>query len=226
MLVNTINKLAIALLLLLALSACCKPGNIGSLPVNLHAQERDWWCWAACTEMVSEYYLGSGKGIPQCESANFVHGTPPDCCTGCTGDCPCWGSGWGATIGEIQSNWTHWGFDYSYVSAPLPWTDDEGPDIKDTLSPKTYCGKSPIYVVWWWTGGGGHVVVAYGYAEIGADRYISYYNPLPVSCLEPAFEGDSCEETSGGDDVVILYDAFVDNGIHSWGDTFHRFKTQ
>jgi len=226
MLTACIKRLVILLFLLLTVSACCNPGKMGSLGVNLHPQERDWWCWAACTEMVSEFYLGTGNGVPQCDSANFVHGTPPDCCTGCTGDCPCWGWPWGATIGEIKNNWTNWGFDYEYISDPLPWSDENEYDIKDTLSPKSYCGKSPIYVVWWWYGGGGHVVVAYGYAEIGEATYVSYLNPWPPSCTEPGPDSDSCEPAAGGDDVVVLYEAFVDDGIHSWGDTFHRFKKQ
>jgi hypothetical protein len=207
------------------LCGCCTPPQVGSVGVRLIPQERDWWCWAACTEMISEYYLGTFKGVPQCESANFVHGTPPDCCTGCSGNCPCWGDGWGASIGDIQNNWSHWNFTYKYISDSLPWEDDDEDDVKDTISTTSFCKKSPIYVVWWWYPigwNGGHVVTAYGYAEVGNDRYVYYYNPLPESCDRDAT--GNCTSAAGGEDAITTYDAFVDDGVHSWGDTFYDFE--
>lgn len=199
-----------------ALAGCCRPSKVGSVGVSLIPQERDWWCWAACTEMVSDYY---GHQVPQCQSANFVHGTPPDCCTGCTGDCPGWGAAWGASIGDIQNNWTHWDFDYEYESTSLSWSK-----IKTTICPNKYCGNGPIYVVWWWYPigwSGGHVVTAYGYAEVGNDRYVYYYNPLPESCET---DGTDCEPATGGEDAVSTYDAFVDDGVHKWGNSFYAFE--
>ncbi|MBE0426047.1 MAG: hypothetical protein IBX72_05310 [Nitrospirae bacterium] len=214
--------LIIAVIALLALaSGCCHPPGIASVGLSLHPQERDWWCWAASTEMISEYY---GHRIAQCDSANYVHGTPPDCCTGCTGICPCWGSGWGATISDIQNNWTHWNFEYKYVASSLPWEDADKDDVKDTISPTKYCKKSPIYVVWWWTGGGGHVVVAYGYAEAGGQRWVSYMNPWPPDCERPDPPGNVCNPVGGGEDVVSTYDAFVNDGVHQWGNSFYAFK--
>jgi len=184
-----------------------------SVNVDLIPQHRDWWCWAATTEMISDYY---GHRVDQCQSANFVHGTPPDCCTGCTGDCPCWGSGWGATINDIKNNWTHWSFDYTYASSSLSWKD-----LREIISTSKYCKKSPIQVVWWWTGGGGHVVTAYGYAEVGSDRYVSYLNPWPPDCEKT---GNQCKSASGGEDAVMTYDAFVSDASHNWGDSFYDFK--
>lgn len=215
--------LIIAVLGLLALAfGCCRPPKLAMVPVTLTPQQTDCWCWAACTEMASRYYE---HRVPQCESSNFVHGTPPDCCNGCTGACPCWidwPNSWGATIPQIKNNWTHWNFEYDYVSSSLPWEDDDKDDIKDTISPTPFCKKSPIYAVWWWKNGwGGHVVVAYGYAEAGGERYISYFNPWPPDCEK---DGDQCEPATGGDDVVSTYDAFVDDGIHSWGNSFYGFK--
>jgi len=211
---------------LLALAfGCCHPPNIASVGVNLIPQQRDWWCWAATTEMISEYYEHT---IDQCKSTNYVHGTPPDCCTGCTGDCPCWGDDWGAYISDIKSNWTHWGFEYKYVSSELPWEDDEEDDVKETISPTRFCKKSPIQVVWWWYPNpgwnGGHVVTAYGYAEVGGQRYISYFDPLPPDCDKPDPPGNVCNPVVGGDDVVSTYAAFVDDGVHQWGDSFYDFN--
>ncbi|MEW6068313.1 MAG: hypothetical protein AB1610_08490 [Nitrospirota bacterium] len=208
--------------MLALVSGCCNPPKIASVGVNLIPQQRDWWCWAATTEMISEYY---GHKVNQCDSANYVHGTPPDCCTGCTGDCPCWGSDWGATINDIKNNWTNWKFNYTYLASSLPWEDPNKDDVKDTLSPTAYCKKSPIQVVWWWYPNpgwnGGHVVAAYGYAEIGGVKYISYFNPLPPDCEKP---GNVCNQVTGGEDAVSTYDAFVDDGVHKWGDSFYDFK--
>lgn len=199
-------------------SGCCSPPKISSVSVNLIPQHRDWWCWAACTEMISDYY---GHRVDQCDSANYVHGTPPDCCTGCTGNCPCWGGAWGASIGDIQNNWTHWGFNYTYVASSLPWEDSEGFDVKDTISTSQACAKSPIYVVWWWAGGGGHVVVAYGYAETTVGNFVSYKDPWEPDCEKAQ---QQCTPKSGGGDYVTTYAAFVNDGVHSWGNSFHRFE--
>lgn len=206
---------ACALLLVstLFLSGCCKPPNLASVGVDLVPQHRDWWCWAATTEMITSFY---GHRVDQCQSANFVHGTPPDCCSGCTGDCPCWGSGWGASIADIQNNWTHWKFTYKHVSSSIAWSD-----LRETISPTPSCKKSPIQAVWWWTGGGGHVVTIYGYAEVGGQQYVSYYNPLPVDCQKA---GSTCSAGSGGEDAIRLYSDFVSSAAHSWGDSFSEFK--
>lgn len=218
------KRIAFVVLVLLSValvSGCCRPPKIASVGVNLIPQQRDCWCWAATTEMISEFY---GHKIDQCESANYVHGTPPDCCSGCTGDCPCWGWGWGATISEIKDNWTHWNFEYEYISSTLPWEDDDEDDVKDTISPTRFCKKSPMQVVWWWRGGGGHTVTAYGYAEVGDERYISYFDPWPPDCEKPDPPGNVCNPVAGGDDVVSTYNAFVDDGVHQWGNSFYDFE--
>jgi len=194
-------------------AGCCRPKKIESLNMNLIPQHRDWWCWAATTEMISTFY---GHAVEQCQSANNVHGTPPDCCTGCTGNCPCWGWAWGASITDIQNNWTHWKFTYTYAASSLSWAD-----LTKTLSSSPACTRSPIQVVWWWTGGGGHVVAAYGFAEAGGQRYVSYNNPLPPDCSK---SGTQCTPVSGGEDAVMTYDAFVSDTGHNWGNSFYNFK--
>jgi len=209
-------RLVGALVLIAAItmmSGCCHPKKIAGLTVPLIAQHRDCWCWAATTEMISTFY---GHPIKQCDSANFVHGTPPDCCTGCSGNCPGWGWGWGASIDDIKNNWTHWKFQYSFMASSLSWTD-----VTSTLSPELGCKNSPIQVVWWWTGGGGHVIAAYGYAEAGGQKYVSYLNPWPPDCSK---KGDTCTPVTGGDDTVMLYDSFVSAADHTWGDSFYAFK--
>lgn len=189
-------------------SGCCTPPKIASLGVNLHPQERDWWCWAAAAEMISEHY---GHRVNQCDSASYVHNKDHDpdvnCCTGCSGDCPCWGSAWGATIDEIKDNWSHWKFSYTYSDTTLSWDD-----LKKALSPTSYCWKTPIEVII-----SGHVLVAYGYAEIAGNKYVSYYDPWEPNC---GINAGTCQSQPGGDDVVTTYDAF----LTIWKKTFYNFK--
>ncbi|MBI5042523.1 MAG: hypothetical protein HZC10_01535 [Nitrospirae bacterium] len=45
----------------------CKPAVIGSLPVTLHPQETQNWCWAASGQMVMDYL---GHNVSQCTEAN------------------------------------------------------------------------------------------------------------------------------------------------------------
>ncbi len=210
------RRIALAVCALASLAmmpGCCQPKKIGSLPVPLVAQHRDWWCWAATTEMISNYY---GHTVDQCQSANFVHGTPPDCCTGCTGNCPGWGGGWGASIADIQNNWTHWKFTYVYAASSLSWAS-----LRTVTSPSPSCGKSPVQAVWWWTGGGGHVITIYGYADAGGQKYVSYNNPWPPDCSK---DGTTCYSVTGGEDAVMTYDAFVSDPSHNWGNSFYSFS--
>jgi hypothetical protein len=211
----TDRRLAVVLFIVLALAwgGCCSPQKLASVNVRLIPQHRDCWCWAASTEMISEYY---GHRVDQCESANFVHGTPPDCCTGCKGDCPGWGWAWGASITDIKNNWTHWKFSYDFQSSALTWDN-----LKKTISTSKWCCSSPVMVIWWWTGGGGHVVVAYGYVEIGSQNYVSYNNPWPPDCQKV---NAVCSPVPGGEDAVTTYKAFVNDGSHTWGDSFYNFK--
>ena len=212
------NKAIVVILLALTLlpfaTGCeCEPPDSSSLAVSLVAQERDFWCWAACTEMISAFYKHK---VNQCDSVSHVHGTSPNCCTGCTGDCPCWGGNWGASISDIKDNWTHWKFDYHYVASSVGWKE---------LKLLVHCFETPLYVVWWWTGGGGHVVTAYGYQETENNEYVLYRDPWPPSCEKI---GGECKSKSGwysgGETKVSTHSAFVSSGGHGWGNTFHRFE--
>lgn len=201
----------VLLFCMLASSGCvCQPPGISSVSVNLYPQHRNWWCWAAATEMISNYY---SHRVLQADSANFVHGQPPDCAVGCD----CWGGGWGAGIGDIQNNWTHWNFTYTYVANSLSWDD-----LKSSIA----CGRSPIMTIWWWSGGGGHVVVAYGYADTDVGDFVSYRDPWPPDFTQAANVANDCPTQAGGGDHVTTYAAYVNDGAHNWGNTFHRFSYQ
>ncbi|MGD8497962.1 MAG: hypothetical protein PVG82_03580 [Chromatiales bacterium] len=225
MLIRRISLLGILILGALTLSACCTPPTGEALNVTLAAQQRDWWCWAATTQMISDF---EATRVAQCRSANQVHGTPPTCCTGCTGDCPCWGSGWGATIAEIKDNWDHWDYDYVHLSSELSWTK-----LKKAISTRPNCDKSPVQAVWWRYDGagnvvGGHVVTVYGYLELRLAaqnlRLVFYHDPWPPSCDPPITATDVCSPTTGGGTFVSTYDAFLQTGNRIWGDTFYAFR--
>jgi hypothetical protein len=211
-LIKWILTFIISLMMFSVIVGCCRPPLLTKLPVNLKSQQRDWWCWAATTEMISDYYE---HRIEQCDSVNFIHGTPPDCCTGCLGNCPCWGPLWGASIDDIKNNWVHWNFKFTYIASSLSWDT-----IKATLSDKPSCKKSPIQVIWWYTAGGGHVITVYGYQEVEKMKYIYYLDPLPPGCEKNL---EQCSTVSGGEDAVVSYDAFISNSLYIWGDSFYNF---
>jgi len=204
---------AVALAFLGGVTACCTPPKISGVAANWKtAQHTNTWCWAASTEMISDYYT---HRVAQCDSSQFVRGNPAHCDQGCPGYCSCWGA-CGASLQDIKNNWTHWKFNYAYANASLSWVD-----VTRTLATSSGCAKSPIQVIWWWRGGGGHVVTAYAYADVGGQQYVSYYNPWAPDCQgQPGCPGSAV----GGDDAVATYDWLVDDGSHTWGDTFHTFK--
>ena len=218
----------LALFFVLSISGCCRPPLLSSVSANLKiAQHTNTWCWAASTDMITDYY---GHRIFQCDSSKFVHNNPADCSTGCAGYCSCWSvtnqpgcnqGGCGATIAQIQNNWTHWNFAYSYTASSLSWEK-----LKETISTSPYCDRSPIQTIWWWTNGGGHVVTAYAYAEAGGQKYVAYYNPWPPDCNnECKTDGNHCQAgIGGGDDAVSTYEAYVSSAAHQWGNSFYKFK--
>ncbi len=188
--------------------------SISILDVAHIPQQRDWWCWAATTEMISVYY-GNNSRIPQCASANFVHGIPPNCCTGCTGDCPGWGDPWGTSTRQIRRNWNHWEFNVDEAEA-LTW---------DQIKQVIYPGRSPVQAVWWFLGGGGHVVIARGYEETEeGDRLVHVLDPWPPDCAQPMNPGETCQPQIGGQIGLSGYEAFNNDGVHSWGHSFFNFR--
>ena len=205
---------ALTLVFLALASGCCRPPKLSSVSANLKIpQHTNTWCWAASTEMVSEYYA---HRIRQCASSKYVHNNPADCDKGCEGYCSCWNV-CGVSIAQMKDNWTHWNFEYEYISSSLSWKK-----LKETISTSPYCDRSPIQVIWWWTGGGGHVVTAYGYAEAGGQKYVAYYNPWAPDCEGP---DKKCKSpVPGGEDVVNTYDAVVSTAGHNWGNSFYEFR--
>ena len=198
-----------------SIAACCTPLAAGGVALNwTPPQHTDTWCWAASTELVSDFF---NHRVNQCDSSNHVHGKPADCSKGCSGYCDCWGV-CGATIGQIQDNWTYWKFSSTHVASALSWAT-----LKKTMSSTWLCDKSPVQVIWWWTGGGGHVVSAYAYIETAVGKFVAYYNPWGPDCSMPDASCNSAS-TAGGDDAVATYEWMVSTSDKQWGDTFYAFK--
>ena len=169
--------------------------------------------------MISDYY---GHAVNQCESANFIHGTPPDCCTECTGDCPGWGIAWGVSLAQIENNWNRVrnGGNFSVVRTNASLTWDE---VRDRVG----CSNDPVQVHWQWTGGGGHIVTIYGYSTVDDQHYVSYNNPWPPDCkYDTTVSPSTCSAVAGGEDAISLYDTFVNDGVHTWRTSFSDFVFQ
>ena len=197
------------------LTGCCQPPKLSSVAAShMVAQHTDTWCWAASTEMISDYY---GHRIDQCASSQYVHGNPANC-NDCSSYCSCWDV-CGATLGQIQDNWTHWDFKYKYATSSLSWTK-----LKETISTTRFCHRSPIMIIWWWTQGSGHVVTGYGYVEAGGENYVAYYNPWPPDCSRDDKTATCDGPVSGGEDVVATYTAVVSSASHNWGNSFYQFE--
>jgi hypothetical protein len=145
--------------LVLVFQGCCVPkGNIGSVPVTLRPQETNNWCWAATTQMITDF-LGHGRS--QCDLANQRFGRT-DCCTGtCPKNAACDMSGW-TMFAECD-------FDATAQATPLSWDD-----IKDQI----YCREKPMSFAYGAkTGGIGHVVVISGYAQLNGIDYVALTDP-------------------------------------------------
>src|SRR2546428_274897 len=63
-------------------AGACDPPARSSLAVPVHGQEESEWCWAACAEMVRDYF---GRDVRQCDLATAQLGGGVTCpCDSCT----------------------------------------------------------------------------------------------------------------------------------------------
>src|SRR5262245_48940815 len=126
---------------------CCNPNALlGSQPVTLRAQETNMWCWAASGEMCMDFL---GTNVIQCDQANKQFGRT-DCCNNPVPNA-CINGGW--------PEFDKYNFTFARTTnTALSW---------DQLRKQIYCKKKPVAFSWHWIGDGGHMMVVYGYAEIG-----------------------------------------------------------
>lgn len=156
-----------------------------SLAVERRNQETNMWCWAASGEMVMDYL---GVNVTQCDQANKRLGKSNCCMSPVPNDC-------------VQGGWPEFdkfGFTFAKTnSTPLTW--EQIVEQIDVL-------KAPFAFTWAWTGGGGHMMVIYGYAEIGGIRYVMVHDPWPPGV---------------GATRTITYDDYVSGPDYSHWDDYY-----
>lgn len=180
--------------------ACCSAGQIGSLPVTSHPQETSMWCWAASGQMGMHYL---GNNVAQCTQANNRFNRTDCPCNQCgpnpLPDPPCVNGGW--------PEFDKYGFTFQRTSD----TALSFAALRGELSPKNYCGKTPVAYSWHWTGGGGHMMVADGFVTVEGTDYVSILDPWAP-----------CQ----GDARILTYAAYVSGTGYTHWDDFHHIRKQ
>lgn len=176
----------IAVALLYEGCVCTPNALLGSQPVTLRAQETSMWCWAASGEMCMDFL---GTNVQQCDEANKRFGRS-DCCNSPVPNA-CVNGGW--------PEFDKYNFTFARTSdTPLTWNE---------LKKQIYCSKRPVAFSWHWTGGGGHMMVAYGYAEIGGVQWVAIHDPWAPNV---------------GNSRYIQYSEYVSASDHTHWDDFYN----
>jgi hypothetical protein len=167
----------------------CNPGDSGSVPVTLNAQETRLWCWAASGQMTMNY-LNSASNVQQCDEANKRFGRS-DCCNSPVPNA-CVNGGW--------PQYTKYNFRASKTSnRELSW---------DQIRNQIYCAKKPFAFSWHWNGGGGHMMVATGYKTSDDINYVSVINPsgdYEIYTYDKYVGGSTYDHTHWNDYYDITY---------------------
>ncbi|WP_417612430.1 papain-like cysteine protease family protein [Owenweeksia hongkongensis] len=146
----------------MALSSCCTPEVVGSVPNTLRDQETNNWCWAATTQMLAEHFDISVK---QCDLANHRFGET-DCCdpanegSSCPKNSDCNRPGW------LELDFA--GLTFSETTTALSW---------DNLKKQIYCKKKPMGYAYGTPGVVGHVLVVKGYITVAGTDYVILNDP-------------------------------------------------
>jgi hypothetical protein len=144
-----------------AIDAASRTNILAAFP--LIGQETDLWCWAACTEMVMEYYH---TFIDQAGEANTRFGRN-DCDSNQESKFDkekCRKVGWFQMANHGMS------YNLTPLGTALSW-DQLKAEIDSTR---------PVPFTWYWTSGGGHAMVATGYLELGENKMVWISDPWPV----------------------------------------------
>jgi hypothetical protein len=157
-----------------------------SLPVKLHAQETNNWCWAASGEMVMAYF---GRDVSQAAQAN--HALKRSDCGMQPVPAPCDKGG--------SPDFAAFGFTCQSSNKPLSRVE---------IVHQIYTLKKPIPYSWGWKGGGGHVMVVIGYVkQTNGTFMLQSLNPWPP--LHKDKTG-----TTGGNHEFITYERWVEGPDH------------
>jgi ABC-type bacteriocin/lantibiotic exporter with double-glycine peptidase domain len=125
------------------------PPPLGAKTLNVPwiKQEQTNWCWAACCQMVFNYY--GLYAVHQCNMASWLFGA--DCCAAPSSTL----CNQGATADQIVRVYNVNGFQCSYSNGAfsfgqLQWEIDN---------------NRPLEPAFFWNGGGGHVVIVKAYYD-------------------------------------------------------------
>jgi hypothetical protein len=165
-----------------------------TLPVVLHAQETDLWCWAATGQMTMEFL---GKPITQSAQADFVF-RRTDC-----GDKP------------IPRPCVKGG---SVILSPFGFTFDQSNDplSEEELIRQIYTLRKPIPFCWQFPGGGGHAALVVGYAR-------QPNKTLMVECLDPfPPPAKDARDWSGGQRIFMPYSRWTRDYDHVFGGAMYN----
>lgn len=186
---------ALAGVVLLILSGCCKPEISGNVSNRLRPQETNNWCWAATTQMLAQHFDVS---VTQCSLANQRFGRA-DCCNpkSDAGNCP-------KTDSCNRPGWLMLGFcglDFEEDTNALSWSK---------LRKQIYCSKKPMGYAYGTPGVVGHVVVIKGYITLGGTDYVILNDPW-----------NPCN----GQERIITYDEYADPaGSRTHWRTWYNLK--
>jgi hypothetical protein len=160
--------------LIISLQGCLPNENV-SLSVPLHYQETDYWCWAACAQMIMDY---NDHNISQCKQANDLFGRS-DCCAIDLCSSPLQLSQNNQLKNCVCGGWPEfdrYGFTYKKTSGkPLKWKQ-----IKEQISSYSESGSSPFAFTWNWSGGGAHMMVVKGFIIQDGKKFVIILDPLPL----------------------------------------------
>ncbi|HJQ23017.1 MAG TPA: papain-like cysteine protease family protein [Blastocatellia bacterium] len=133
------------------------------LPVAHFQQARTQWCWAACAEMVLDYY---SKRVHQCALANHLLGRK-NCCAApgplhffskCNRNCQ---------VAQVAQLYSHYGLNSLYQANPVSFSVIQAEINAD----------QPVEVGFAWFGGGGHLAIIRGWEQDSIGDWVRINDP-------------------------------------------------
>lgn len=137
------------------------PPPVNPLGVPRFPQQQTQWCWAACAEMVLEFY--SFPNVDQCDLANIAFPQAGGACCNNPSSSLCDKP---LSDAEICRLWANKGIKYSYVNSFIPFT---------TLQSEINAGR-PVEVAFTLSNGG-HVVIVQGWSQTPMGPYLFVNDP-------------------------------------------------
>jgi hypothetical protein len=165
-----------------------------TLPVSLHAQETELWCWAATGQMTMEFL---GKPVSQGEQADLKF-KRHDCCDHPIPR-PC-EQGGSVTLSPF-------GFTFDMSTPPLS---------EQEIVRQIHVLRKPIPFAWQFPGGGGHASLVVGYAKAPDGKFL-------VECLDPwPPPARDRRSWSGGQRVFMPYARWGTDYDHVFGGAMYN----